>query len=465
MKKYLLLLCVPLLMGTVWNGANELSPADGDQASTLGDSDRTIKVDNRVRNQAEHHFGSGFGIGTEDNGLHQTGSARCFLQSAAPTALSNSSGDYDNATDNPLNVTDLNDGASGTGAAAASDDVGHGRCWIDLDDGKMYVYTGVTGNNNGGWTPVAGAGTGTHSLVYNGSFDAMDGDGITTDAVPAGWAVSAGPESPTFAYASSTDVDWGVGTMVTLTNSGATDEGMQYELDGLAANSTYLVLARALDDGTAVCTLGVTGDDTPDFAALTGGVIVTAGGAAWTTLIGTFTTDAIVDNDVIVDLETTGADLLLCSYSNVNVYKIDGPEVSQGGGPMFTATSNASNTITGAYADVQAGFSVAVTPPRQGCVVEFYASVIIDINAANTANCGVEEDDGSAEVKGEQSFEVNTKEEHSFNLMGANINPAPGTTITYTPQCKVNGAGSSDYICDEADIDCDLFVKMTCGGN
>jgi len=418
--------------------------------------------------QGEHRFGNGFGIGTDDNGLHLDGSARCFYQASAPTALTDSAGDYNASTDNDLAITDLNDSASGSGGAIA-DDVGHGRCWVDSDDNKMYIYRGVAGNNNGGWVPVAGVGEGQYSLVYNGDFNATGGDGlVASTTVPAGWADAAG-ETPTYSYTDpSTDIVWGDGLMLSVTNAGAANEGVQYEMDSMAASSTYLVVVRAQDDGTAVCTLTVTGNGGTAFAAVTGEVAVTAGGNAWTTLMGTFTTAAAFDDDVLLVLDTTGADTLVCNYSHVAVYKIDGDEVSQGGTQFVTDTTAASGAVNVAMQDV-GGIEVAVTPPRAGCIIEFHSFVALDHNpggvGGSRASCQIEEDTGAAQtVFGLNFSEAGLDDQTMVVSMGMRSNPAPGTTYTYTPQCQAN-TGNTEFFCGGGESDCNIWVKLTCGAN
>ena len=457
-------------MGLDWDAAHEVIPANGDQLSEADDRLRETKDQVRKRMQGEHRFGNGFGIGTDDNGLHLDGSARCFYQASAPTALTDSAGDYNASTDNDLAITDLNDSASGSGGAIA-DDVGHGRCWVDSDDNKMYIYRGVAGNNNGGWVPVAGVGEGQYSLVYNGDFNATGGDGlVASTTVPAGWADAAG-ETPTYSYTDpSTDIVWGDGLMLSVTNAGAANEGVQYEMDSMAASSTYLVVVRAQDDGTAVCTLTVTGNGGTAFAAVTGEVAVTAGGNAWTTLMGTFTTAAAFDDDVLLVLDTTGADTLVCNYSHVAVYKIDGDEVSQGGTSVYFAeTTNENAALGGAFADVTAGFEIAVTPPRQGCIIEVHSSISITIPQNKTVACSIDEDDGAAQNVGID--EIGTPatggaSTQTFNSFWMLANPAPGTPITYTPQCV--GDNTSTYHCRDGLghlSDCAIWAKMTCGAN
>jgi hypothetical protein len=470
MRYWILILCALFLMGLDWDGGGagyEDTPGPNDQLSEADDRMREMKDQNRKRLQAEHHIGSGFGIGTDDNGLHQVGSGRCFFQSAAPTALLNSSGDYDAPGDIALAVTDLNDSASNSGGAIA-DDVGHARCWVDSDDLKLYIYVGVAGNNNGAWVPVAGGGEGKFSAVYNGSFQAMGGTGLTSTDPPDGWTVSPA-ETPLIAYFNSSDAIFGAGTMITVANSGAADEGIRYEMDGLHASSTYIVVVRALDDGTANCTAAVTGNGGTAFAALPGGIIATTGSATWVTLLGSFVTGAAIDDDVILDLETNGIAGLGCSYSNASVYKVNGSGVSLGGVTLVTETAATGAAIGAAYADVSAGFDVRVRAPMPGCMVEVFSEIPVLVTDAGVVTCSIEEDDGSAASVGESvlgPFLVVPASDVLFDTalsiwMRGNL--PPNTNITYTPQCKVTNAAGT-YSCN-AGIDCRIWAKMTCGMN
>ena len=68
----------------IWNSGFEASPANDDLFSQGPLRIRDLKENIRERLSVEHHFGSAT---TNDNGLHQVGSARCFVQDAEPTNL------------------------------------------------------------------------------------------------------------------------------------------------------------------------------------------------------------------------------------------------------------------------------------------------------------------------------------------------------------------------------------------
>ena len=76
----------------VWDAAYEALPAAGDPVGEGDDQMRSNRVEVRKRAEVEHHWAT-ITANTHDNGLHRVGSARCFLQTAAPTAIE--AADYD----------------------------------------------------------------------------------------------------------------------------------------------------------------------------------------------------------------------------------------------------------------------------------------------------------------------------------------------------------------------------------
>ena len=559
LKIWLALLSVSLLLpSTAWpevwaSSGFEDSPANSDQASAGAGKIRDTRGEARKRLETEHFFGDTAASEDDDNGLHRIGSARCYMQDEAPTGLFDSHSGIGLITD----LTDYNTGgtgegalnniATGAGGAGIEDDIGHGRCWIDIDgadgvtnddctgsltddntgfpssggtntcctasnagtcdqdDNKMYIYLGVAGDAGSpstgleaGWqeihaaaaAPSTGAnvvditemGTlatddqlleGSFNYVYNGSFDIGPGDGTTTGCtgcaagaagLPAGWNVETGT-TPTVAYIDpSADIRWGDGLSVRVTNAGSTNEGISYEMDGLPASTTFKVIARADDDGTAVCTLDVTGESGADFTS----TATTTN--AYETLSGTFTTTAALDNDVIITLTTTGADLLICNWDHVGVYQTGSviTERDEVAPPGVVAVFDTYTTSPGAdieeeitgFADVPE-LSIVFTPPTQGWVIQIGASV--SLGCDETCNIDTIENEGytcrlesgGSIIAGTLMMELgdftadfslaDTTDFSALATMTAiTINPAPGTPITYTVAC--HEVGTNDIV-------------------
>lgn len=122
-----------------WDLTYETNPAPGDVVSQGDDWIRQVKLDIRKRAEVEAHFGS---VNGDDNGLLRVGSARAFVQNAAPTVIEQA--DYNNTTGSSGTAT-LSDNATNSSPA---EKVGLGRLWLDTDDNVLYVYT------TAGWVAV-----------------------------------------------------------------------------------------------------------------------------------------------------------------------------------------------------------------------------------------------------------------------------------------------------------------------
>lgn len=488
----------------IWDTTEEAIPVNSESLSLANERMHDDRVNARARMEVEHWVGS-VGDGSDDNGMHRDGSARCFAQDAEPSALTNSMGTLDSTAPNRKDVTDLDDSASNSGGAVA-DDVGHGRCWIDTNNSNTFqAFIGVAGDDNGAWADVkvgsagtadnvtaAGGGSletddqilaGSPNLVYNGSFEASDGTGsASSTTVPVGWALVT---TPTIGYTDpSGDDSYGEGYQVDVTNAGVANEGISFELDALPEDAFYKVIARAIDDGTAECTLDVTGEGGTAFTP----VATTTN--AWETLSGTFgTSTSAKDDDVLITLVTTGADTTVCSWDHVRVYQYlgdsdvitdDRAELSTWGGVILVTDTVTIETGMADDTPAQVGtLAVTVTPPSQNCVVEVDAVIAVQLSP-DTADqilgvtCLIDENSSTKTIANFGGANVTWEGTSGTDQASFNIplhydlaNPAPGTPLVYEVHCsdKMHKTDADDSNYDCSDASCFLNAKMFCGGN
>jgi hypothetical protein len=453
---------------------------DGTIADQIDDYIRDGRQEVRYRTEVEHFWGDGEVL-ADDNGLHRLGSARCYMSNAAPTELADShSGlgvgditDYDGSGASFAGEPDLDNSASNS-ANGDEDDVGHGRCWIDLDgpdntagtedDYKLYIYEGTAGAGGGppagcvgtGWCPAIAATrpggddeilAGSRNIIYNGSFEETDGDGDpTSTTVPTGWTgVDAGGGAPTFTYGNpSDDVFYGYGYHLQVTDvGGAGGDYIQQQIT-VAGASTYKVMARVESDGVNTCTLSTANADV-DLAPQN----TTSG--TWVTLDGTFSTVA----DDVVDIRlTTTTNLHTCDWDHVKVYKIDDvdtdrDEVDQPGIIALYDWDNTSGAVSpgwGTVPNLQLEFAV----PGPGWVVQVGYTISAGSITGGTDpffQCRLDEE--GVDIDATQTsyyMDVNIPgfgniHETTTTLTSVYISkdPAESDVLTYTVECRDGG--------------------------
>jgi len=99
-----------------WTTTYESDPTNNDSIALSDDHHRQGKTETRDRAEVEHDWGSGLGNVTTDTGRHLEGSARCFVQTSAPSVT----------------------GSIAATCIAETDRNGNrgcdeGRCWVDTD--------------------------------------------------------------------------------------------------------------------------------------------------------------------------------------------------------------------------------------------------------------------------------------------------------------------------------------------
>jgi hypothetical protein len=360
----------------------------------------------------------------------------------------------------------LQDSATNS-AAGIQDDVGHGRCWIDTDDGKLYYFLGVAGDTNGAWTPasaVVGSEielddeilAGSYNLVYNGSFEAALGDGDATascaacvdnDIAGTGWTV--GGTTPDISFTNpSDDLFYGDGYNIQVTASGAANEEIEQTLTALPSGATYKLLYRNEGDGIDQCQVTAVG-------SVSGGLYDSGNltNAAWASGSGTFTTTALENVDINLISVNAGD---VCRWDHVAVYRIDDvttdrDEVSQPGIVVCQDTDEGLQTTTGAFTTL-AGLDCAVTVPGPGYIIEVEGH----INAVeNNPGFGcqlliqlMEDIDG-----GGYNLIANTRTGATIAAGGdgtgasylyKNTTPTPGSTYSYQIQVADSTASACD---------------------
>jgi hypothetical protein len=456
-----------------WSAAFEADPAVNDPVSEGDDRIREMKENIRYRDEVEHWYGPTGAVG--DNGVHRDGSGKCFMGTAFPTILSDGMSDFESG--GGPGEADLDDPASNS-AAGDRDDVGDGRCFIDIDgpdnvadtddDYTLYIYEGAAGA--AGCPAPAGADdcwhavvadspyeasddeilAGKYNLVYNGSFEATDGGGDpASTVVPEGWAVVVG-DTPGYTYVNaSTDVRYGDGYHLVLANTEAANEGMRQTVTNLNANSTYKLIARVQDDGpvgAVVCRMDIVNETaTTDFPADSTNPAV----AAWETIGGTFTTGVVVTT-VDIEIYPIGIAGESCMLDHFTMFEVgnvgtDRDEISEPGaivlrGEYLLAGGDLTCGLAygaGPCAVGGSGLFVTVTAPTIGRPLIILDGLVTAVAAgAAPSDCEVRLRNITNTTTLEEFFTGGT-----YNLHRTILGPPPGATTVYGIEVRENPGG------------------------
>ena len=375
----------------------EDDPVSTDPVAGGDDHLRGVKEEVRTRLNVEHQFGTvtNMNATSYDNGLHRLGSARCFIRDDSPDSLCGDVGAFENCGDHPntsgpSQVTTL----SAAGSQSDPNDIGHGRCWIDVDgpddiDGTTDDFTlWVFDENTASGSWVRANTTRDRllhngpNLLYNGDFE-IEGDGSTT--LPDGWtAVDGGATSggPTYDV-NPTDATQGAGLDVEITadaDIALGNDAISQVLNGLKAATTYVFTARVFTVGANdICTIDVAGEDTTTLP------VSTTLFQAWETVTGTFTTDA-TPAAITVSLENDDTDAGTgCVWDRISVYERQIESVGNNRGFLWTLSSTSTQSL-GLLSD--AAFSDLTSPVFDITGDNCYADVDYNVRflLTNTSN-------------------------------------------------------------------------------
>lgn len=451
-----------------WSAAWENVPANNDSLSDGANQIRIFKDEGRFRAEVGHQWGSV--INTDDNGLHHLGAARCFYATAAPTDIVQS--DYDN-TQAP--------GASGGGATlltatetnpSGTNEIGMGRCWVDTDG----INTDATDGTYDDWTlniydsaaPEWKVSRGEHfttvppghsNLVYNGGFDILntlatgaDGDGWTRVQTPTTLAAADLVEAE----------DMGDGQGLQIIDTGAALAGVSQTLDGLKGATTYFARVNVIDD-TGTCRIATTGGGTNLSAT-------SDDSGTWQTLAGTFVTNTDGTTNVVLQLLAV-AQSDDCTFDHVGVYEVGntaiGRRIPVGRAGIVieqscnadAATFNAGGAPVNFSSEGGTDHVITVTPALPNTIIEVWGHASAEASGT-AAMFALAIDEAGTDVATGTARGPFVNDDVHIALNWINVNPTPGTSLTYSLQ-GADGEGTISFPESYASSPACLTVKMT----
>jgi hypothetical protein len=332
----------------VWDNSYEAAPAASDPVGEGDDQIRALKNELRNRLEVEHKIGTQGG--SPDNGLHLEGSARCFFQASAPTAIAVA--EYNN-TGGTANTTLTSTEANG------SQTIGEGRCWIDSNSVLWY-------HNSAGF--VQSKPLSTRNLIPNNVFSGQDSS--STSAPAGGWTVL-GATTPTIAYVAKAAGE-GAGLALRTTASGAVNEGVQVILSGLRASATYYLAARVSSAAGDTCTARFNASGATDVTA-------TNTGTGAVEIIGVLATTDGTPTAEIIELEADASGDI-CDWQSVALYEASTPHASPHGDVLVSVDSSTTGAAVGALPHTVSGVEVASVVPG--------SNYYIKVTGHGTISCG-----------------------------------------------------------------------------
>ncbi len=456
-----LLLGVGVLLGTTWDGTFEGLPQGTDLASSLDTFIQDFKLEVRRRASVETIHGTG----SDDNGLNRVGSARAFVQNAAPTSIAGP-GQYNSSAGIFAGATLTTDEVG-----ASTDDIGKGRFWVDLDgpatgtvatepsaadtpqlsvwDETLNGFRRVVARDQGG------AGVGGSNLIFNGSFEITDGvDGsIASTAIASGWTTVL---TPIFAYDSINNTTEGDGVAFETIAAGAALEGVSQTLAGLKESTVYVYRARVrpvvgtcrllVDDGTT---------NASDTSAAASGVFETLE-VQHTTTAG--------PADVVVSLLSV-ADTNECDWDHVTAFERYASHPHPGIQVIQDTSAGAATTTVpggGTWQNITGLNDLSVTIPGPGYMVRVTGEAVLSDGATGAAtNCDMRiQETVGATTKRQTSYLGNLTMSAPATLSWTEMPPlTPGTTLTYSLDIQ-DGDGGGGARCGVVTTDGEAYLRV-----
>jgi len=265
------------------------------------------------------------------------------------------------------------------------------------------------------------------NLIYNGNFDSLntlaigaDGDGWTRVNTPTTLEAIALVESE----------GNGDGNALRIIDTADANSGVSQTLDGLKADTKYLLIARVQDD-VGTCSVGTSGADTNELT------LVSDDSGNWQTLSGTFETDSTPTDVTIQILAVTASDDVSVKF--VGVYEINDDPLPKGSDVVVQVTSTDTTAIAtgGTLTPIKAtggasDLSVAVTPSVPGTIIEVTGLLVISSSTANARDTSVQIDENGSNVGPlVGTHTTHTGDVRSVPVHYINTSPTPGTTYTY----------------------------------
>ncbi len=278
------------------------------------------------------------------------------------------------------------------------------------------------------------------NLIYNGSFDSLNT--LAVGAAGDGWDLVKTPT--TLAAIPLVESEGGGdGNALQIIDTGDANSGVSQTLNGLKADTEYLLIARVQDDG-GTCSVGTTGADTTEIT------LVSDDGGTWQILSGTFQTDSTPANITISLLAVTQT-TSDCSFLFVGVYEISDDPLPKGSDIVVQVASTDTTVLASAGALVPilatgggSDLSVAVTPSVPGTIIEVVGVLVSTAGTNSDATSTIQIDESGVNVgpiigiwTTESAMVVSTAVHH------VNDSPTAGTTYTYKLDAETSADGDT----------------------
>ncbi len=289
--------------------------------------------------------------------------------------------------------------------------------------------------------------------IRNNGFDVW----TTADCSPCasagdGWNLD---QTPDIAATQLTEADGeGHGQGLLVTSNGEAGEGVSQILDGLKADTRYLLRASVKPTAGDACKIRTSGADTNQLS------ITSVADGAFEVIAGTFETDSTPTN-ITLRLESV-SDGDICLWDHVAIYEINTDPVPQGGLTVTYDTDAEAGAISAAGRAQLGSFEIAVRPPGPNYTITVNAQVsFVTSGAANLVICDIDEN-GAAKGKRASGDAVAGVITGFFNLHYVNVAPTPGTEYTYQIFCEETAASTATY--NGGTYPAELYVRMEPGG-